>query len=581
MPVPSISIGCRSDADDAPVSVYARSLVDAWRTGNLMRIDAICDLADLGTAQADTAHAAPGSAGIGTIRPGVGALSAAAAFRDSASLLALSRDGEPVSDRDEPAVVQLIRQNASRFPAWLWAAFRDGAVSNFGLRLAAWRAASELLRTDIADPVGVSCVTAALQQPAYRARLRDGGSLSPVAREQVRPRLYERLAAGTDLRDIAEVAEVATLARVTMDHETLRHATSACASTRVSNISAAVLALPDAYAPTFRLGVLEGLEAAPKAIQDAALDPAACEWLGQRDWRSYPRVGRRVLMQRALAHPRERLVAADQLIALCEHVRTTAGEIREMLEELWPGQSPSPGESQQLLSSAGKIPGLDRNVRCQVASFAWPASERRPTEDEQRYRLIREVWFLLDHNENIRLAVDAGLLVALYELKVPGLAGVSAQSLERLAGKAGPELAADVIDRAVQTIMYVPPKLQAEILSSLPADTAAGLGSRVRDRLVASPCDDVADLARLAQLAVSLHDRGTSFAALNGHLARIVTDHGGARHEELHRYDAPTASALDRLLWPTDEHEPGNGLSIFLPALVQATAQGRTRGRRE
>jgi GTPase-associated protein 1 len=538
----------RSDVDDVRVSGYARGLVDSWRTGNLMRIDAICDLADLGT----------GRAGVK-----IGALSTAAAFRDSASLLALCRDGEPVSERDEPAVVQFIRQHASRFPAWLWTAFRDGTVSNFRLRLAAWRAASELLRTDIADPVGVSCVTAALQEPTYRARLRDGGSLSPSAREQVRPRLDKRLAAGTDLRDIAEVAELATVARVTVDHETLRDATSACAKTRVSSIGAAVLALPGAYAATFRLGVLDGLEAAPKAILEAALDPAACDWIGRQDWRAYPRVGRRVLMQQALAHPRDRVVVADQLIALCKHVRTTASEIKEMLEEIWAGQSPSPGDSQQLLSSAGKIPDLSRDVRCHVASFAWPPSDRQPTEDESRFRLIREVWFLLDLDESIRLAADAGLLMALYELKVPGLAGVSAQSLDRLASKASPELAAAVIDRAVQTTMYVPPKLQAEILSSLPADTGGGLGARIRDRLVMLPCDEVGDLARLAQAAVSLHEHGTSFTALNERLAGIVADHDSARFKELHRYDAPTATALDRLLWPGDETSQEAGSPFF------------------
>jgi GTPase-associated protein 1, N-terminal domain type 2/GTPase-associated protein 1, middle domain len=550
----------RSDADDVPVSVYARSLVDSWRTGNLMRIDAICDLADLGTGKAGASQ--------------VGALSTAAAFRDSASLLALCRDGQPVSERDEPAVVQFIRQHASRFPAWLWTAFRDGTVRNFRLRLAAWRAASELLRTDIADPVGVSCVTAALQQPAYRARLRDGGSLSPSAREQVRPRLEERLTSSTDLRDIAEVAEVATLARVTVDRETLRHATSACAKTRVSNIGAAVLALPDAYAATFRLGVLDGLEAAPKVIREAALDRAACDWIGRQDWRAYPQVGRRVLMQWALAHPRDRVLVAGQLVALCEHVRTGAGEIREMLEELWAGQSPSPGDSQQLLSSAGQIPGLSRDVRCHVASFAWPPSDRLPTEDESRFRLIREVWFLLELDESIRLSADAGLLVALYELKVPGLAGVSAQSLERLAGKASSELAADVIDRAVQTTMYMPPKLQAEILSYLPAGTGGGLGALIRDRLVTSPCDEVADLARLAQVAVSLHDRGTSFTALNERLARIVTDHDSARYKELYRYDAPTATALDRLLWPTDEPSQEAGAAFFRRLLRLRNKEG-------
>ena len=331
-----------------------------------------------------------------------------------------------------------------------------------------------------------------------------------------------------------------------------------------------VLALPDAYANPFRLGVLEGLEAAPKAIREATLDPVACDWIGQRDWRAYPQVGRRVLMQRALAHPRDRVVVADQLIALCEHVRTTADEIREMLEELWRGQSPSPGDRQRLLSSAGKIPGLGRDVRCQVASFAWPASDRRSTEDEPRYRLIREVWFLLEQDESLPLAADAGLLVALYDLKVPGLAGVSAQSLERLADKADPELAADVMARAVQTIMYVPPKIQAEILSSAPADSQAGLGVRVRELLVTSPCHDVADLVRLAKLAVSLHERGTPFAALNERLARIVTDDGGTRLEQLRRHDAPTATALDRLLWPPDdtsqeENSPFSFRRLFKP----------------
>lgn len=523
----------RGDAGDAPVSVYARSLVDSWRTGNLMRIDAICDLADLGAGHADGLPAA--------------------VFRDSASRLALSRDGEPVPDRDEPAVVQLIRQHASRFPGWLWTAFQNGEVSNFGLRLAAWRAASELLRTEIADLVGISCVTAALEQPAYRARLRDGGSLSPAAREQVRPRLYERLSAGTDLRDIAEVAEVATVAQVTLDREPLRRAARACAMVRVSSIGAAAVALPDVYATPFRLGVLDGLEAAPKDIREAALDPATCDWIGRRDWRAYPRVGRCVLMQGAPVHPRDRAAVADQFIALCEHVKTTVDEIREMLEKLWPGQAPSLSESQQLISSAGRIPGLDLGIRCQVASFSWPESERQPTKDDSRYRLIREIWFLLDQDENIRLAADAGLLVALYDLTAPGLAGVSAQELERLAGKASAELAADVIDRAVQTFMYVHPPVQAEILSSLPADTRAGLGAGIREQLLMVPSDDIAELARLAQLAISLNGKGTPFTALNERLARLLTDHGGTRHKELRRYQASIATSLDRMLWPPDE----------------------------
>ena len=68
------------------------------------------------------------------------------------------------------------------------------------------------------------------------------------------------------------------------------------------------------------------------------------------------------------------------------------------------------------------------------------------------------------------------------ELTLPGMAVAATQSIERLSPSADRELAGSVTERAVRAIAYFPPRVQAEIISSLSVIDSGSIGSITRAR---------------------------------------------------------------------------------------------------
>jgi hypothetical protein len=121
---------------------FARAAADRWREHDLAGLDALGELAALGTG--------------------------AARFDTAAALLALSR-GEPgVTAAEESAAAELLRRHGADVPEWVW---RDlaPALPGVGFDLAA--ALCDLTTGELAERCAARCVLLALADPALRPRL--------------------------------------------------------------------------------------------------------------------------------------------------------------------------------------------------------------------------------------------------------------------------------------------------------------------------------------------------------------------------------------------------------------------------
>ena len=536
-----------SAAQDEPLlSMFARTVTSCWRTGLFTRLDNVCRMAD-------AANGLPTSEPVGRWPDSASSrTSLRAADRDAACLLALACDGQALRKAEVPAIARLMRRWSKRLPEPVWRALREGTIDDFELRLEGWRAASIASRTEIADQLGVWCVDASVQSPLLRPRLREGGQVSTETHAEIRQILEHAFRMASELREVAELAEIANLTGVRLLRQSVVEASAVCAQQDPGGLHSAIAAIPTSYSVPFRQGVLTGLETAPDAVLRASVNASTSSWLGAQDWRSFPRVGRRVLLMEAAKKPKRRMAAVKQIAALSSFQPMSTSELDEVLSTLWAGDAVSAGDRVSLLDIADGV--SDQALQSRIATFAIAPLVQQPLPQEGDYEIAKRAWRRLQLTPTKRVSADTGLLIALYELTHGRIVTLRPGWLELLAPHARPDLVAAFVAPAAEAISKLSPVKMGHALSELSSETAGGIVAGVRQQLIMSTYSNVQAIAELAHKVVRLHQLGYGDDVLDEHLTRLVGRREARVRKALGRRDRSAMEVFDRVVSERRSH---------------------------
>ena len=536
-----------SEVQDEPLlSMFARTVTSCWRTGLFTRLDNVCRMAD-------AANGLPASEPVGRWPDSASnRTSLRAADRDAACVLALACDGQALHKAEIPAVARLMRRWSKLLPEPVWRALREGTIDDFELRLEGWRAASIASRTEIADQLGVWCVDASVQSPLLRPRLREGGQVSTETHGKIRQILEHAFRKASELREVAELAEIANLTGVRLLRQPVVEASAVCAQQDPGGLPSAIAAIPTSYSVPFRQGVLTGLETAPDAVLRASVNASTSSWLGAQDWRSFPRVGRRVLLMEAAKKPKRRVAAVKQIAALSSFQPMSTSELDEVLSTLWAGDAVSAGDRVSLLDIADGV--SDHALQSRIAAFAIAPLVQRPLPQEGDYEIAKRAWRRLQLTPTTRVSADTGLLVALYEITHGRIVTLRPGWLELLAPHARPDLVTTLVAPAAEAISKLSPVKMGHALSELSSETAGGIVAGVRQQLIMRTYSNVQAIAELAHKVVRLHQLGYGDDVLDEHLARLVGRREARVRKALGRRDRSAMEVFDRVISERRRH---------------------------
>ncbi|HEX6468506.1 MAG TPA: hypothetical protein VF069_05370 [Streptosporangiaceae bacterium] len=324
------------------VGRYARAAAERWREHDLAGLDALSELAALGS----------GHQG----------------FDSAAALLALCRGKPAVTAAEEAAAAALLRRHGADVPAWVW---RDlaPALPKIGFELAA--ALCELTAGDpaageLAERCAVRCILLALADPGLRPRLPAGasdpapdpasdparGRRGARSRAELAPAFGDAVAAAPTLIEIAAIAALAERCHVPLRGTDVAAAAAATAGPGGGDLLAAVHAAPPRLRDDLIAGALTGLEAATPGSRAALLTDAVCDLVAGHDLSATPRVALRVLGSVGRRRRVSRVETTREVIAL-HRPGLPAEEIDAALHSLWSGAAPTVAECAALLDSWG------------------------------------------------------------------------------------------------------------------------------------------------------------------------------------------------------------------------------------
>jgi hypothetical protein len=302
---------------------YARTAADRWREHDLAGLDALGELAGLGSG-----------------------------FDTAAALLALCRGDPTVTREEEVSAAGLLRRHGPHVPAWVW---RDlaPALPRIGFELAS--AIAGLADGELAERCAVRCVVLALDDRDLRSRL-PRRALGPQVRDELRGRLEpvfaDAVAAAPDLIEIAEVTALADRCGVRPPASEVAATAAKCARRGAGDLVAAVRAAPPELRDALVTGALAGIEAAAPASRSALLTDAACDLALGQDLTRTPRVGLRVLSSIGRRHRAKRVELTREAVAL-EQYGLGSSEIDAALRAMWSGAAPTVAECMTLFDSWG------------------------------------------------------------------------------------------------------------------------------------------------------------------------------------------------------------------------------------
>jgi hypothetical protein len=314
---------------------FARAAADRWREHDLAGLDALSELAGLGSG-----------------------------FDGAAALLALCRGDPAVTEVEEAAAATLLRRHGTDVPAWVW---RDlaPALPKIGFELAA--ALCELTTGDpaagdLAERCAARCVLLALADPGLRPHLPERAS-APIpdpsagrpgawSRADLSPAFADAVAAAPNLIEVAAIAALADRCHVPLRGADVAAAAAARAGRGGGDLLAAVHAAPRRLRDDLMAGALTGLETATPGSRAALLTDAVCDLAAGHDLSATPRVALRVLGSVGRRRRASRVETTREAIAL-HRPGLPAGEIDAALHSLWSGAAPTVAECAALLDSWG------------------------------------------------------------------------------------------------------------------------------------------------------------------------------------------------------------------------------------
>jgi hypothetical protein len=312
-----------ASAKEKETGRYARTAADRWREHDLAGLDALGELAGLGSG-----------------------------FDTAAALLALCRGDSTVTPEEEASAAGLLRRHGSHVPAWVW---RDLAPAppRIGFELAS--AIAGLADRELAERCAVRCVVLALDDLDLRSRL-PRRALGSQVRDELRARLEpifaDAVAAAPDLIEIAGVIALADRCGVRPTASEVAAAAARCARRGAGDLVAAVRAAPPELRDALVTGALAGVEAAAPASRSALLTDSACDLALGQDLTRTPRVGLRVMSSIGRRHRAKRVELTREAVAL-ERYGLGSSEIDVALRAMWSGAAPTVAECMTLFDFWG------------------------------------------------------------------------------------------------------------------------------------------------------------------------------------------------------------------------------------
>ncbi len=312
---------------------YARTAADRWREHDLAGLDALGELAGLGS----------GFEG----------------FDTAAALLALCRGERAVTATEEAAAAALLRRHGTDVPAWAWRELAP-ALPEIGFELAAalcdLAGGAAIEGDELAERCAARCVVLALADPALRPRLPRRAAApvlpGPHSRGALGPAFADAVAAAPGLIEIAAIAALAEHCHVPL----AAAAVTTAAATRVEHGATDLLAAIHAAPPHLRdaliTGALTGLETGTANARAALLTDQVCDLAVAHDLSTTPRVALRVLSSVGRRRKARRAELTREAIAL-DRPGLPAEEIDAALRSLWSGTAPTIMECEALLDSWG------------------------------------------------------------------------------------------------------------------------------------------------------------------------------------------------------------------------------------
>lgn len=519
---------------------FGMAVAQAWRTGDLLRIDSISELA-------------------GLLLPAKGEARTSNAINDCETAAALAQmcAGEPLAPGDVAHIIDVLQRTPGRLPEQAWQALAGDADHDYELALAAWRAAGRLGRTRETDQIGVSCVRRALQNPSYRRRLHDPGPLTGTAKFAASEAVRAALQAARALRDVAEIAWVSTTSRLQVEQGAVEEAAQATIADDLGGLEAALVAVPEEYASCFISGAVTGLESAPEHVRTANLTSEVCRRVANREWRPWPHVGSIVLADIARQEPARRVELTGQMLGLSRELRATAEDIDELLAEVWP-EPPSAWERRLLLNDVSSLQW--EKARYQLLAFVARPWDRITIRQSAEYEIACRIC-QLDNGQNATLvAIDACLIRILHEIGK----GTERQRFERALQlehylpRGSTTVAAGVAEDVARVVVGFPPSFQAALMARRASPEGPQLQSELRALWLSEQRNDPVILANLAEVAIDLQRNGGADPALEAHVAKRSRASGLSQHvfSELDRRDRSLGEGFHQLMGERVTHLP-------------------------
>lgn len=487
----------------------AIAVAQAWRNSDLLRIDAISEIAE-------------------ALRPASGnpIMGAAIVDCETAAILAQMCAGEALSVADAQMAIDVLEHSPRRLPNRVWLALTDDVIQDYDLELAAWRAAGHIGRYEEASRIGVRCIRRALQDPMDRQRLRSPGPLQGQAQSEASKLVCDALLSARDLRDVAEIAWVSAIAQVPVKPDDVQAAALAAVSDETVDVEDALATVPGEYADCLIRGALAGLESVSEPTRRINLTSEACRRLDDRDWSLWPRVGIIVLADIARREAFRRLSLTVQLLRLSQQLSSTSEDIDALLRDVW-RDLPSAMERRQLL---GEIPSFQSyNARYALLCFVARPWDRITVRQPAEYEIACRVLGLNKKDNFSTVVPDAWLIKALHEI----WKGSMQQRIERVyqvdryLQEGSPEVAIGVADGIATALMGFPPSIQADLVAQRPQSQ---ISNALRALWLDERRKDSVAIANLAEVAVYLQRRGSAdSAALVLQLGQLNSEPGASK----------------------------------------------------
>ncbi|HEY7484060.1 MAG TPA: hypothetical protein VH912_06310 [Streptosporangiaceae bacterium] len=441
---------------------YARTAALRWQAHDLAGLDALSELAGLGSG-----------------------------FDTAAALLALCQGDPSVTPVEESAAAEFLRRHGADVPAWVWRELAP-ALPRLGFELAA--ALCDLTYgagdDELAEGYATRCVLLALADPELRPRLPDPAfapARGSASRAGLAPAFADAVAAALTLIEIAAIAALAERCHVPLPGSEVTAAAAGCAGRAAGDLFAAIHAAPPGLRDSLIAGALTGLETATASNRATMLTDQVCDLALGRDLTGTPRVALRVLSSVGSRNRARRVELTRDAIAL-DRSGPLPEEVDAALRALWSGAAPTVAECDALLDSWG-ADSVGGALARYPALAALPSRAFAAVRDELEAPEVVRLAKRLDavrwqDGSGATTRADATIVIGYGALaRAAGVPAV-ARSLDKVAAApASPALIDAAFAKAAERLAARTPEFRAALLAALAEPAKA----RLTDRLAAKP----------------------------------------------------------------------------------------------